>query len=73
MTDWRSVTDILEDMHKHKITASKAIDWAKALIDIGKAAERAAEQEKRLREARDAALEAEAVKVDWIAILGGDR
>jgi hypothetical protein len=73
MTNWRSVTDILEDMQRHGVPAHKAIEWAQALIPIGKAAERAAEQEKRLREAREAALEAEAIKVDWITILGGSK
>jgi hypothetical protein len=73
MTNWRSVTDLLEDMHKHGVPADKAVAWVQEAIRIGKAAQVAAEREKHLREAREAAAEAEAVKIDWIAILGGAK
>jgi hypothetical protein len=70
MTNWRSVTDILERMEKLGVPADEAIGMAKALIDIGKAAQVAAEREKRLIEAREAGMEFDDVKADWQAILG---
>jgi hypothetical protein len=72
MTNWRSVTDILEDMHGHDVPADKAIEWAQTLIAIGKAAQLTADHEARLREQRALLDEVEAPK-DWALILGGNK
>jgi hypothetical protein len=73
MTNWRSVTDLLEDMNKHGVPADRAIEWVLAAIHIGKAAQVAADQERRARECRECEAEAKAVHRDWVAILGSDK
>jgi hypothetical protein len=70
MTNWRSVTDLLEDMHKEGVPVEKAIAWVQEAIRIGKAAQVAADHESRLRECRECEADAKAVHHDWVAILG---
>jgi hypothetical protein len=54
MTNWTSVTDILERLHNLGVPAAEAIEICQELILIGKAAERAARAELRLKVDREA-------------------
>jgi hypothetical protein len=70
MTNWQSVTDILERMQRFGVPADEAISMAQALIMIGKAAQAHATDGARKRECRSCEAEAASVHHDWVAILG---
>jgi hypothetical protein len=70
MTDYRSVTDLLEEMEKAGISSEQAEKWATALINIGKSAQSAIDHEHRLRQCGGCETEAVRIHRDWVAILG---
>jgi hypothetical protein len=70
MTKYVSVTALLEEMEKAGNSPEQAEKWATALINIGKAAQSAADHESRLRQCRSCEAEAVRVHHDWVAILG---